>query len=233
MAVFGDHKDCCGDHRTSGCEFFKITAESLEKLVVASKGGHVLGKVRLELEVPGEVKEKYGLEPDCYTFELRRLPRSDTQNTTPTIDIPVNQPSSNRYIFNKLETVWTPGDIYDERDYVGWANSELANAGWENFELGYAGWEIKVANNLYWEKNQEKDLVSLMERNILQLWVVRDQAKRYFKERKQAKIPNAPPSSDNQSEDSYSDYIPAASSLDSVSCRPRVTAPPKHDRWSS
>jgi len=64
MAVFGDHKDCCGYRRTSEREFFQITAESMEKLVVASKGGHVLREVRLELEVPDEVKVKYGLEPD-------------------------------------------------------------------------------------------------------------------------------------------------------------------------
>ena len=206
LAVFGDHKDCCGYHRTNGSEFFKITAESLEKLVVASKGGHVRREVQLELEVPGEVKEKYGLEPDYYTCELRHISRSDTLNTTSTIDIPVNQPSSNRDIFNKLDTVWTPGDIFEERDYVEWANSELDNAGWENFELGNAGWKIKVVGNLYWEKIEENDLVSLMGRNILQLWVVRDQAKRYFKETNESKISDVPPSSDNQSEDSYSDY---------------------------
>ena len=132
--------------------FSKSPTESLEKLVLASKGGHVLREVQLELEVPGEVKENYGLEPDYYTFELRRLPRSDTLNTTPTIDIPVSQPSSNRDIFNKFEKVWTPGDIIDERDYVGTANSGFDTAGWENFELGNAGRKIKVVNNLYWKK---------------------------------------------------------------------------------
>jgi|GEM_PF-4106670 len=104
-----------------------------------------------------------------------------------TIDIPVNQPSSNRDIFNKLETVWTPGDIFDERDYVGGASSEMDNAGWENFELGYAGWKIKTVSNLYWEKIEGNDLVSLMEHNILQLWVIRDQVKKYFKEKSQKK----------------------------------------------
>ena len=102
MAVFGGHKDCCGFHRTSGSEFFKITAESLGKLVIASKGGQVLRVVQLELEVPVEVKVGYGLEPDYYTLNYAVFP--DPAPRTPRR--PLTFRSTNPPVIETFSTNW-------------------------------------------------------------------------------------------------------------------------------